>query len=412
MQKLSKKFKVDLVYLIGGGFWLMVTQLFTYVGSFILAYVFANYVDPSVYGKYTYVLSLFGLFSLFSLPGIDTAVTQSVAKGYENSYYTGFKTKLRWSVISSVCLILAGGYYVWFGDQPLLSLPLFLGAAILPIMYGSQIFTAFFAGKRLFYEQTKARVTIQLISYVATICVLFVTDKLWVLVLTYLIANAGGNVLFYWLTQRQYQPNRKEDSTSILFGKHLSFLQALNTGTSYVDQLLIFNFLGPVELAVYNFALNPVRQGTAAFQNLGHLLLPKFSEKSMKEIDQRFLSRSFQLLGLGVLMVIGYVAISPWVFSTFFPKYMSSLSYSQLFALTLIFHPVGPYLGSIFRSQKLTRSIYISGASTHIILLGLIILLGYWYGIQGIILARVVSMAYSFVLAIVLWRVEMNAFKK
>ncbi len=110
--KRSQKYTgTDNVYLAKGGFWLTLGQFFSLAAAFLSAIAFANLLDPTTYGNYRYVLSLLGILAIFSLDGVGDAVTQAVARGLEGSFYTGFKTKLKWGAIGSLIAIGAAIYY-------------------------------------------------------------------------------------------------------------------------------------------------------------------------------------------------------------------------------------------------------------------------------------------------------------
>ena len=62
----------------------------------------------NTYGNYKYVLSLVGILGAFSLSGINTAVIQSVAQGYEGALAQGFRLNLKYSAgIIGLSLALA-----------------------------------------------------------------------------------------------------------------------------------------------------------------------------------------------------------------------------------------------------------------------------------------------------------------
>jgi O-antigen/teichoic acid export membrane protein len=203
---LSDYAHADLVYLAKGGFWLTLSQVLTYVGSFALAIVFARNIPAETYGNYTYVLSLFGFFTLFSLPGIDTAVVQSVARGYEGSYYLGFWTKFKWSLVGSAALIAIGGYYFWVGEI-LLSIALVCGAILTPLTNASELYLSFLGGRKKFATQTKYKAIVQLTSYGSMIAALFLTKNLAILVLVYLLGSVLSNFYLYLRVLRRHKPN-------------------------------------------------------------------------------------------------------------------------------------------------------------------------------------------------------------
>jgi hypothetical protein len=75
--------KTDMVYLANVGWWTNLTLILTSFGGLLISIVFANFLSPQTYGVYQYLLALSGLVAAISLSGMNTAVTQAAARGYE-----------------------------------------------------------------------------------------------------------------------------------------------------------------------------------------------------------------------------------------------------------------------------------------------------------------------------------------
>ena len=131
LRKTQKYTGTDNVYLARGGFLLTLGQAVSVLSSFLLAIAFANLLNPEDYGQYKYILSLLGILQIFSLVGIKKAVAQAVARGLEESFYSGFKTKLKWASFGSLAAIGAAVYY-WVSGNEAFSVPLLISAVFLP----------------------------------------------------------------------------------------------------------------------------------------------------------------------------------------------------------------------------------------------------------------------------------------
>ena len=146
LRKTQKYTGTDNVYLFRDGFWLTSGQMVSMAIAFLSAVAFANLLSAETYGNYKYILSLLGILAVFSLDGIRAATIQAVARGLEGSFYTGFKTKLKWGLLGSLAAIGAAIYY-WSKGNNLLPIPLLIAAVSLPLMYASQISGAFLGGR-------------------------------------------------------------------------------------------------------------------------------------------------------------------------------------------------------------------------------------------------------------------------
>ena len=90
-----------------------------------------------------------------------------------------------------------------------------------------------------------------------------------------------------------------------------------------------------------------------------------------------------------------YILVAPFIFKTFYPQYLDSLIYSQVFALCLIFAP-SLIFGAALVSQVKKKELYIykfSSAGIRIILLTILIPI---YGLWGAVFAAIITEASSF----------------
>ena len=240
----SQKYtKTDNIYLAKGGFWLTLGQIISSAAAFLLAIAFANLLDPTTYGNYKYILSLMGLLGIFALTGVGTAVTQAAARGLEGSFYTGFKTKLKWGILGSLVAI-GGAIYYWLRGNELLPIPLLISAVFLPLMLASGIYVSLLTGRKLFNIQVKYSALSQVISAGALIAALFLTKNLFWLIAVYFVSHTFSNYFFYVLTKFRFKPNKKEDPKTLSYGKHLSIMGVVAKFAGQLDKILLFHFLG------------------------------------------------------------------------------------------------------------------------------------------------------------------------
>jgi len=132
--------------------------------------------------------------------------------------------------------------------------------------------------------------------------------------------------------------------------------------------------------------------------------LPKLAKKNPEDIKKVFWKRIFQATGFGIILAAGYILLSPIVFKYLLPKYLESIFYSQLLALTFIFIAPISYAGTIFTSQKMMRPIVLSNISSSIIKIVLYVIFGIWGGIMGLVLAQMIYYIIVFFINIALWK--------
>jgi len=353
----SQKYtQTDMVYLVEGGFWLGLKQVILTVTSFLLAITFANLLDPATYGNYRYILSVAGILGVFTLGGMETACAQAVARGFEESFYSGFKTKIKWGLLGSLGSLGLAGYYLIRGNY-LLPIPLIILSLSLPLMYGSQIYISFLGGRKFFGTKVKYSTVAYLFSSLILMVTLFFTKNLLWLIAAYCASNTFLNYFFYLITKKKFQPNKKEDPNTISYGKHLSLMDALSVIAAKLDQILLFTLIGSSQLSVYSFALIVPDQIRALLKNISALAFPKLSTKSLKLIKGNMQRRSWQLFILASVIVVGYIIAAPYIYQILFPKYSDSVFYSQIYIFSVLTLPT-TLMSTTFSAKIMKKELY------------------------------------------------------
>ncbi len=405
LRESEKYTKTDMVYLAKGGFWLGLGQVISNISAFALSIAFANLLPREIYGTYKYILSLFGILTIFSLPGVNTAVVQAIARGYEGSFYQAFKIKLKWGALGSITALGMAIYY-WLNSNTDLPIPLLLVAIFLPLMQASQIYSSLFAGRKLFSWQTKFSTINRLVSLISMISVMFLTNNLIWIIVVYLLNNTLTNAFLYFLAKTKFKPNKKNDPQIISYGKHLSVINVISTIASYLDRLLIFHYLGPVELAIYSFAASPINQIKALFKSISTLAMPKLAQRSFKEIDAVLFKRLFKLFLLGGAIALFYIIVAPYFYKIFFPKYLDSIFFSQLLAITIALRLPISLLGAAGQSKLnlVPKSWLYWSAVPQIILIISLLLLVQTYGIIGVIISKIIFLIAILTISLTRWK--------
>lgn len=401
LRKSQKYTGTDNVYLARGGFWLSSGQIISMAIAFGSAVAFANLLDPAIYGDYKYILSLLGVLGIFSLDGIGSAVTQAVARGLEGSFYAGFKVKLKWGLLGSLAAI-GGAIYYWIHGNTLIPVPLLISAIFIPLMYASQIYGAFLNGRKLFHIQVSYGIINQVVSAIAIITALFFTKNVFWLIAVYFFSHTVLNYSFYFFTKIKFRPNKKEDEKTIGYAKHLSLMSVINYIATYLDKILLFNFMGPAQLAIYSFALLIPEQIKGITDNLNTLAFPKLAQKSREEIKANMMKRFWKLALLAIIIIFLYIIIVPFFFKIFFPRYLGSVNYSQVYMLTLVSFPA-LIMSTAFGAKMMKKELYLLRIVplTRIVLFSTLIP---FFGIWGAIAAEIGGEIVSLTLILFLFR--------
>ena len=386
--------KTDMVYLVKGGSWLSFGHIFAMIAGFSISIVFANLFPKESYGTYKYVLSIAGVLGAFSLTGMGTAITQSIVKGFGGALRQGFLTNLKWS-LGILFASLALSVYYFLNDNTLLSVSFLIAGILSPVATSASLYAAYLLGKKDFKRNSFYGIVRNIAPAIAIITTLFLTDNLLIVLAVYFFSGALVSLFLYRLTTRAYRnENSKEDPELFSYGGHLSIMGIIGSITNQLDKILIFHFLGAAPLAIYAFAIAPVEQLQAGKKILSTLILPKVSGRSFEELQKTTLRKSL-LLAIYALGLAGVYAIfAPYFYKFFFPEYIDSVIYSQVYSLTLL-AVFGTMFNEILIAHKKKLELYLHRTILPIIQIVLYFILLPLYGLMGLIITHVIIRSLS-----------------
>ncbi len=400
---LSKVLKLDARYIAAGGFFLTLTQITSALIGLGMTVAFANLIPVETYGTYRYILALYGLFALGTLPGLDTAVTQSVINNFDGSLKEGFRNKIKYGLTALVATLIYASYLLFFKGNNELAYLLFMMAFALPIMEAGTVGVAFMNGKKLFREWARIDVVTQIVSAATLVTIMFFTQNIFLLTLAYFlpyITLRTYTVLFYL---KPYQDNQNKDPGMLPYGKRMTGFNITTRIVSSVDQIVLFHFLGPVQVAIFTLAQAIPMRIQSLLKISGILAMPKFAGKTHQE-SANLLLKKMVLFGFFILLgCFAFVLLAPLIFSTLLPKYIASIKYSQVLVFYTLSAVSYPFSSLLSVNKKIKENYIVSIVAFIAKILSLIFLVplfGVWGAVWGVLISSLLGTLTSVVLLI------------
>jgi len=390
-------FKTDMIYLTKSGSWLSLSQGIAMLAGFFISIAFANLFPKESFGTYKFILSMVAILGLFSLTGIGTAVTQAVARDNGGSLRQGFRINLKWS-IGVVLGGLGFSIYYYINGNTLLAFSFLLAGLLSPLTASASLYGAYLMGKKDFRRSAFYSIIRNTVPALALILALFLTKSLGIIIVVYFVVGALVPLFLYYITKRAYQnENKKEDPEIVSYSGHLSVMSLIGNIANFLDKILIFHYLGAVPLAIYAFAIAPVEQLQGGKKILATLIMPKISQRPFEELQKsgprKALLLTVYALGLAFLWVI----FAPYFYKFFFPQYLDSVFYSQIYSFTLL-----AVSGTIFNetliAHKKQRELYLHRTIVPIVQIVLFFILLPLYGLMGLVITHVIMRSFSGIL--------------
>ncbi len=384
----SEKYtRTDMVYLAKGGGWLSLGKAVSMTCAFILSIAFANLLPKEVYGNYKYVISAISLLSLFTLSGMGTAMARSSAQGKDGSLDLAIKTEIKWGLLGGLLSALLAVYYWWNGNL-ILSWSFGIVSIFVPFFNVYNLYASILQGKKRFDLLVRFEIFTQIINFILVLPIILLAQQVWILIIPYLFVNSWLQKAWLYLTKKTISLNDVQDHEAVSYGKNLSVLNVLNMGAALIDQILVFHFLGAVNMAIYNIALAPTEHLKSVFKMIGPLAFPKFAEQK-HDIPAGAMYKKMFKFGLVVLSVcLLYIVAAPYLYSILFPAYQESVVYTQILAFSLI-AIVNILPITALQAQMKTKKLYWWNSIVAIVQILSVFIGVFYFGLMGAVLAKV-----------------------
>jgi O-antigen/teichoic acid export membrane protein len=386
----SEKYtKVDMVYLASGTVWVIIGNIGAAVMALGTAVAFANLLSKETYGTYQYVLSGVALISLLALPGMKNAVSYAVSHNKDASFLEVVREKIAWGFLASFAAISVALYY-YVNHNYLLTSAFAAVACFLPFWEAYGYYVPYLQGKREFGAITLYELAVQAINAAAIIAVMLFSHSLLVLLLAYFASWTIGRLYFFKRALKKYPPNNERDPATIGYGKHLSIMSILSALASNADKLLIWQFLGPAEVAIYTFALTVPSRITNSLASINRLYFPKAATRPLSEIRTVIVRRVLLLTAATTTIAVVYALLAPLLFELFFPKYLEAVPFTQILGVLVALQPFS-LLVTALSAHAQKKELYIYNTVSPILQLGLYVILIPLYGVLGAALSITIT---------------------
>jgi len=387
----ERYFKTDMVYLTKSGFWINLSYIAGSLFSFIASVAFAYFVSKETYGVYKYIISTAGIFTAFSLTGMNMAVVRATAQGFEGIFKKSLFEQLIWSAPQFATLCATGVYYFYHGNN-IFGWSFIAISILAPISSIANTYGAYLTGKKDFQTMAFYGVLSNLFNFLTISAAVIFSQNLLILILVFYTARTILNIFFCWKTFRKYQPNALFRMEDVVYGKHMSAMNILGEIAAHIENVIVFQMLGPVSVSLYNFALVIPDRLRSLFGFVGTAALSRMAERENFEVGKNIKHKITILIIIGLIIAVCYIPIAPFIFSVFFPKYLQSVLYSQIFAISIITIAASIPIGALY-AKKMQRELYILNVGSPIIKIIIFAIGTYYWGLMGAVIAKIL---YSF----------------
>ncbi|MFN8255481.1 MAG: oligosaccharide flippase family protein [Bacteroidales bacterium] len=383
---LSEKFGLDLKFLFKNSAWVTFNQVVALITGLAISVIFARFSDKNTYGQYSFLYSLLGIFTIFSIPGLSGVVFRALARGFDGTYLPSVKHSLKMGLIA-VPVFLTIGLLYWFSDAAL-GYSLIVLSVVFPFVYPFQLWTNLLQAKEKFKQLAVFNSIVLVINFIAIAIAIYIKpDNLFLIFTVSLLSTCILNLFFYFRTKNLVSNSKVEEgwkNSAYLLLLPLMFTQFYD----YIDKIILKFFMGNVVLAEYTIAVLPgdkLRFFLAAFLIM---YLPKLYRADTGHLIRFFRERFVFLLIFSFVFSFLLALILPYFIRFFYSsEFNSSILPAQIYLMILPFYFITVLTGNILIKEKaekyFTFSIVISSIANLAAYFILIPLFGIMGGVAG-----------------------------
>jgi O-antigen/teichoic acid export membrane protein len=380
-------------------FWSNINQGITTAFALAVSVVLTRLGSKELYGQYLFILGIFGLFSIISIPGVRICVFRTAAQGYDGVYRKATRFSFLWSLFGIPLLVIAG-ILIYLFKAKILGTGLIAVALFFPFEEGLQNWMLFLKGKSEFRKlafYNSVKFCINLAAITASIAF---TNNIIVILVSYFLANGGFNVFYHFkvvnsLKNDEVDEGWKRQSLSLT----IVILSTVVFGR--VDIVLIGALLPFGEVAIYGLVMKFTDVFFRIIQSTAEAIIPNLYQS--KKITVRYFYKFFLLSFLVPVML--YPLVKYPVLLLYGRECFEVVGFSQLYVFIIPFYFLDTIATHFMIKYKLNREINVSRIASMVAVVVLYAILIPIYGILGGVISSMLYFVIQLVMNLFLLRV-------
>ena len=376
-------------------FFMVIGIYSSYFIALLTSIIITRSVPKAIFGNYMLIISIFNIFSIFSIPGLRTNLFKSISQGFDGTYSKVIKYSVKFSLIGVLNLIIFSIVIIFFKffENPIeTGITLLLLSGFLPLIYSLDYWQFLLKGKQKFkilsiLTTFKSILTLILLS----IFIIFLNFyALFLLVLLNLASKAVINI-FLSIYSKKFIDNNHYESTWKKQGFAFSIMDISSLVLYSMDLFILGFFLSYQELAIYSVVIVIVNGILIGVKGVIEIFFPRIY-KHKKDLSIKTILIIFflsfiipTLLGLGIdsLIILMYTE-----------NYFDAIIYIKFYLYLIPFIIFSLFMVSYLIKHNCNIAINLSKSLTIVVSLILSIILIPLFGISGAILS---SIAFVFI---------------
>lgn len=383
----SKILKFDKV-IFNNSIYTIIGLLISYTVSLITSVIITRFVSKEIYGNYRFIISVFAIFSIFTIPGLRTGLFKSISQNYDGTYNKSLRFSLKFSIIGIISLIIFGlilSFNDKFENNFETGITIIICGLFISLFYSLDLWQFLLKGKERFKAFVVQNALISIIHLGLVILLLIVFDfyNVFLLIILYITVKSALNVIFSIRSQK-YINNKNLDPNWKKQGLSLTILDLSALIFSSSDSVIMGIFLPLESIAIFSITLLIGNGIIIVIKSMIEVWVPRiYRHKSDLTIKNMFF---IFLISFIVPFLLGFIIHLPILF-LYTSKYESVILFTQIYIYIIPFHVFNTFLILYLIKHNYNKELNISKIITILLTLLLSFILIPIYGIMGAIIS-------------------------
>jgi len=365
------------------------------IGSNILI---AWFLSPEDMGHFALAATVLAILNSISEMQLGQSLVRHRDGGENAASLVWTVGLIRGALLGLCCLVLAWPMALFFDDMRLVSTMVVL--SIVPILVGFENPYRFLLQRDLnFAQDIKIMIAKRAFSVAAAVIAAYFLENYWALVIGLIADSAASTMVSYLLTRFRPRPTIAGFREIWNFSAWLMLGQLLNTINWQVEFLVVGKFLGLARLGIYRMGSTLAQVPTAEMMDpIRRVVFPGFTmvvrdTGANPERIRAAYQRAQTFVTAIVLPVgVGFALVSdPLIRIVLDERWHEAGLITQYLAAIFAFQTLGSLVQPLAMAQDGTRLLFIRDLQMFCIRFPIILAGMYWWGLTGLVLARVVS---------------------
>src|SRR5690606_12719696 len=144
---------MNTIHFLNGSIFKLIKAVSIGIGNFGIVWLIANYSSQASLGRFQFLLSVMGVLTIFTLPGMKSSILQSLSNGYDSSLIRGTLASIKFSLVGSLLLAITSVYFYIFQKDSQYGYAFLIASLFFPFYYSLENYTYLLTAKGKFASE-------------------------------------------------------------------------------------------------------------------------------------------------------------------------------------------------------------------------------------------------------------------